>query len=94
MTRPVGLHLHLIYAIVVFVKEKETAMAPMAVNIQAATPPIEHCHFLPKSRSDWTADARDSYREVLGELDAWSRRQDSSRSLNSWIAEEAVRQSW
>lgn len=90
----IGLCLYLIYAIVVLVREKETAMAPTAVNIQAASPSIEHYRFLPKSRNDWSTNAQNSFREVLGELDAWSRKQDLSRSLNSWIAEEAVRQSW
>ncbi len=69
-------------------------MAPMTVTIEAALSPIEHCHALPTHRGDWTSGAQNAYREVLGELDVWSRRQDSSKSLNSWIAEEAIRQSW
>ena len=87
----IGLYLHLIYAIVVFVREKETAMAPMIVNTETAAPVIRPCHLLPDNRHDWPSDERDSYREVIGELDAWSRRHDQSKSLNSWIAEEAVR---
>lgn len=69
-------------------------MAPIAINIEAATPPAEHFHLLPENRSEWSSGARDAYREVLGALDSWSRQQDESKSLNSWIAEEAVRQSW
>ena len=69
-------------------------MAPMVVNIEPANPSIEHCHILPTNRSEWSTGARNAYREVLGELDMWSRRQDASKSLNSWIAEEAVRQTW
>jgi len=68
-------------------------MAPMAVNIETAAPVIEHCHVLPKNRNDWSSSARTAYREVLGELEVWSRRQDSPKGLNSWIAEEAVRRS-
>ncbi len=66
-------------------------MAPMIVNTERATPVIKPCHLLPNNRLEWPSDEQDSYREVLGELDAWSRRHDASRSLNSWIAEEAVR---
>ena len=66
-------------------------MAPMIVNTETATSVIRPCHLLPNNRHDWPSDEQESYREVLGELDAWSRKQDSSRSLNSWIAEEAVR---
>ena len=69
-------------------------MAPMTVTIEAATSTIEPCHALPAHRGDWTTGAQNAYREVLGELDAWSRRQDASKNLNSWIAEEAIRQTW
>ncbi len=78
----------------VTVREKETLMAPMVVNIQSAIPAIQHCHGLPKNRSEWSSGAKSAYGEVLGELDMWSRRQDGSKSLNSWIAEEAIRQTW
>ena len=88
------LYLHPIYAIVVYVREKETEMAPMAVNIEAATPVIEHCHLLPTKRNEWSSGAQAAHREVLGELDAWCRKQDSPKGLNMWIAEEAIRQSW
>jgi hypothetical protein len=69
-------------------------MVPMAINIEAATSPTEHFHALPENMEDWSSGARNAYREVLGALDSWSSRQDASKSLNSWIAEEAVRQSW
>ena len=85
------LRLYLIYAIVVNVREKETEMAPMIVNTETAAPVIRPCHLLPNNRHDWPSVEQESYREVLGELDAWSRRYDASKSLNSWIAEEAVR---
>lgn len=88
------MHLHLIYAIVVTVRERETEMAPMTASIETTASPIEHCQALPTNRGEWTPGAQNAYREVLGELDAWSRRLDSSKSLNSWIAEEAIRQSW
>jgi len=66
-------------------------MAPMIVNTETAATVIGPCHMLPENRHDWPLDDQVSYREVLGELDAWSRRHDASKSLNSWIAEEAVR---
>ena len=69
-------------------------MAPMVVNIEPATPSIEHCHILPTDRREWSSGVQNAYREVLVELDTWSRRQDASKSLNSWIAEEAIRQAW
>ena len=69
-------------------------MAPMVVNIEPAVSAIESCHILPKNKNDWSTGAKTAYGEVLGELDAWSRREDASKSLNSWIAEEAVRQTW
>ena len=78
----------------VFVRDKETEMAPMTVNIEAAQPTIEHCHVLSINRSEWSSGAQNAYREILGELEAWSRRQDSPKGLNTWIAEEAIRQSW
>jgi len=78
----------------VYVRDKETEMAPMAVNIATATPVIEHCHALPINRSEWSSGAQTAHHEVLGELDAWCRKQDSTKVLNSWIAEEAIRQSW
>ncbi len=75
----------------VTVREKETAMAPMIVTTEAAAPVLEPRHVLPNNRRDWPSDEQDSYREVLAELDSWSRRYDASRNLNAWIAEEAVR---
>jgi hypothetical protein len=49
---------------------------------------------LPADRSTWSDDAENTYREVLGELDRWCRDTGSSGILNSWVAEEAVRQTW
>jgi hypothetical protein len=72
-------------------REKETEMAPMTTTIATVVPGIGRCHLLPDNRRDWPSDEQDSYREILTELDAWSRRHDAPRSLNSWIAEEAVR---
>ncbi|MEX1312337.1 MAG: hypothetical protein AB1Z65_18100 [Candidatus Sulfomarinibacteraceae bacterium] len=69
-------------------------MAPMTTIAHAANRPVEHAHLLPIDRGDWSSDARRAYDHVLGELDAWSRQQDASKCLNSWIAEEAVRQAW
>ncbi|MGD9252510.1 MAG: hypothetical protein PVG92_01105 [Holophagae bacterium] len=49
---------------------------------------------LPADRSTWTDDAEDSYREVLRELDRWCRDNGGSGILNSWVAEQAIRQIW
>jgi len=87
------LYLHLIYAIVVFIREKETEMAPMTTTIATATPAIEHCHLLPESRREWSSGVQNAYRGVLNELDTWCRKYDAPKGLNSWIAEEAVRRS-
>lgn len=46
---------------------------------------------LAADRSQWPQGDQLCYREVLSELDSWCRRHDHSRSLNSWIAVEAVR---
>jgi len=76
------------------VRDKETDMAPMAVNIETATPAIEHCLVLPNNRNEWSTAAQTAHHEILDALDAWCRKQDSPKGLNSWIAEEAIRQSW
>jgi len=68
-------------------------MAPMTTTIATAFAGIGPYRLLPDDRRDWSSDEQDSYREVLAELDTWSRRHDAPRSLNSWIAEEAVRRS-
>ena len=47
---------------------------------------------LSADRSTWSDDAEISYREVLRELDQWCRDNGSSGTLNSWVAEQAVRQ--
>jgi hypothetical protein len=66
----------------------------MTTPTEAASRPIEHNHILPVDRGDWSSDARRAFDHVLGELDAWSRQHDAPKSLNSWIAAEAVRQAW
>lgn len=78
----------------VSVKKKETEMAPMIVTTETAASVVGPCYLLPGNRRDWPSDEQDTYREVLAELDTWSRRHDAPRNLNSWIAEEAVRRSW
>lgn len=85
------MYLRFIYAIVVNVNEKETTMAPMIHNVAIDNPVIRTSHVLPDDRQDWPSATQDSYRDILGELDAWSRRHDASKSMNSWIAEEAIR---
>lgn len=43
---------------------------------------------------EWPYAARDAHRQVVAQLDSWCRTHDELKTLNSWIAEEAVRQSW
>ena len=49
---------------------------------------------LSASPPEWPGEAQSAYRQVLGQLDSWCAAHDSSRALNSWVAEEAVRQAW
>jgi len=56
--------------------------------------PVSYGGGLPEDRSSWPEDARRAYREVLRELDGWSRQHNASATNNSWVAEEAIRQTW
>ena len=49
---------------------------------------------LPEERKRWPENAAGEYKRLLRELNSWSREHDWPMSGNSWIAEEAVRQSW
>ena len=49
---------------------------------------------LSASPPEGPGEALSAYRQVLAQLDAWCATHDSPRALNSWVAEEAVRQSW
>jgi hypothetical protein len=69
-------------------------MPLMTATVEAAVQPVDHTHVLPMDRADWSAGAHRAYDQVLAELDSWSRKHDASKTLNSWIAEEAVRQVW
>lgn len=69
-------------------------MAPISTQIQSTPESFPQQRSLAGLPSEWPADAQSAYRDVLGELDLWSRKNDASKGLNSWIAEEAVRRSW
>jgi len=56
--------------------------------------PLSHSGGLPNNRANWPEDARTAYHEVLRELDGWSRQHNAPASTNSWVAEEAIRQTW
>jgi hypothetical protein len=60
-------------------------------NVFTALPAVEA---LPVERTEWPDDATREYHRLLRELNSWSRDHDWPMSGNSWIAEEAVRQSW
>ena len=49
---------------------------------------------LPIEREEWPDDADRAYNDLLRGLNGWCREHGSSMVTNSWIAEEAVRQSW
>jgi hypothetical protein len=58
------------------------------------TDPQRPVEALATDRSQWPTEATAAYRDVLRELDRWSREHGSTLDGNDWIAEEAVRQSW
>ena len=58
------------------------------------TQPFQPIRALPGNRGEWPEDAGKAYHHLLRELNQWSREHGSSMVTNSWIAEEAVRQSW
>jgi hypothetical protein len=49
---------------------------------------------LPEQRTEWPNDADRAYNYLLRGLNGWCRDHGCSMVTNSWIAEEAVRQSW
>ena len=68
-------------------------MPPLVTTTADHTAPaIPHADSLSADPAEWPTPARKAYRGVLAELDSWCRIHDSCKMLNSWIAEEAVRQ--
>jgi len=65
-----------------------------SISRHAVTTNIPSIEGLPDNRNDWPRNAEQSFSEVLRELDRWSRENGCPMITNSWIAEEAVRQSW
>ncbi len=49
---------------------------------------------LPGDRELWPRDAGEVHNRLLRELNQWSRDNDWPSTLNSWIAEEAVRRAF
>lgn len=49
---------------------------------------------LPEDRNRWPREAGEARERLLWELNRWSRDHDWPSTLNSWIAEEAVRREW
>ena len=60
-------------------------------NAETVFPAVEA---LPCERAEWPDDAGREYGRLLRELNSWSRDHDWPMSINSWIAEEAVRRGW
>jgi hypothetical protein len=72
--------------------ETEAVMEAIAEHNGAAVfPAIEA---LPVEKEEWPDDAGRAYNDLLRGLNSWCREHDCSMVTNSWIAEEAVRQSW
>jgi len=69
-------------------------MASVVTTSAAPGTPLPQSSALADDPNQWPSDARDAHRRVLSQLESWCRAHDSSKALNSWIAEEAVRQSW
>ncbi|MEE4273141.1 MAG: hypothetical protein V2I67_15820 [Thermoanaerobaculales bacterium] len=69
-------------------------MASVVTTTVATAAPLPQTSALADDPNQWPSDARDAHRRVLAQLESWCRAHDSSGVLNSWIAEEAVRQSW
>ncbi|MEJ2580300.1 MAG: hypothetical protein P8127_01475 [Acidobacteriota bacterium] len=64
------------------------------ITAQNMAPAIPRIEVLPEKRDEWPDNATKEYRQLLRELNDWSREHDWPMSSNSWIAEEAVRRSW
>jgi hypothetical protein len=68
-------------------------MASLDITSHPASPAIPQTP-LTGDPGNWPSAARNTHRQVVAQLDSWCRAHDESKMLNSWIAEEAVRQSW
>ena len=68
-------------------------MASVTITSRPISPNIPQTP-LTGDPGNWPSAARDTRRQVVAQLDSWCRTHDASRTLNSWIAEEAIRQSW
>jgi hypothetical protein len=62
--------------------ERQTSPTPVMMNA------------LPKDRNRWPRSAGEAHESLVWELNRWSRENDWPSTLNSWIAEEAVRREW
>lgn len=62
--------------------EHQSLPAPMAISA------------LPEDRKQWPSEANAARQSLVGDLNRWSRDNDWPSTLNSWIAEEAVRREW
>jgi hypothetical protein len=58
------------------------------------SPGSGHPQGLARERRSWPSDARSAAYSLQRELDSWCRERGLATSLNSWVAEVAVRQVW
>jgi len=64
------------------ISEHQMSPSPMAMDA------------LPEDRKRWPRTADAAHASLLRELNQWSRDNDWPSTLNSWIAEEAVRRAF
>ena len=97
------LYLYLIYAIVdswaarhALPTRRQIRRTPMKQAVESSDPVTvgPRLHRLPSDRTEWPAEARQAFLEVLGELDRWCRQHHWPSTGNGWVAEQAVRQCW
>ena len=74
--------------------QDDRRMVMEAITARNITPTMPRIEALPEERDAWPENATKEYRQLLRELNDWSREHDWPTSNNSWIAEEAVRRSW
>ena len=71
-------------------KQVESALA----DVEAASANIKSAQAKIREYDGRVEQADAEYRRIQRELDAWCRKHDWPSTLNSWVAEEALRQCW
>ena len=66
----------------------------LQIENNQTTPSPQTSQGLAATVDEWPREAFQAYRELLAELNRWSRQNDHPMSTNPSVAEEAVRQTW